>query len=171
MTTHDSTAVLDKDVLVETVPMPPPEPTFPGSEITHPAMSDDELLARLADTTLESFPHHEHVRAAWLFLQDRSPLEAIEVFAQTLRRFAAAKGAHGLYHETITWAFVLLINERMERHGGDLGWPTFCRLNPDLLSYRPSPLDRYYRPETLKSDLARRTFVLPDRGSEAEARG
>lgn len=33
----------------------------------------------------------------------------------------------------------------------------------DLLAWQPSILDRYYRAETLDSDRARRTFVMPDR--------
>jgi hypothetical protein len=47
---------------------------------------------------------------------------------------------------------------------GATSWEDFCRDNPDVLTWRPSILDRYYRPETLGSDLARRVFVLPDRG-------
>ena len=160
MTTHIASPALESPE-----PSSPPTSPSPAPEITHPSMPHDELLARLADTTLESFPHHEHVRAAWLYLKRSSALGAIDEFAQTLRRFAAAKGAHGLYHETITWAFVLLINERMERHGRELDWPAFCRANPDLLCYRPSPLGRYYRLETLESELARRVFVLPDQGT------
>ena len=73
----------------------------------------------------------------------------------------------GLYHETITWAYVALIHERVERRPA-AHWEEFCRLNPDLLSWRPSILDRYYRPETLASDLARRVFVLPDAGIDYE---
>ena len=66
------------------------------------------------------------------------------------------------YHETVTFAFVVLVNERLERTGRDTDWPTFCARNPDLFAY-PSPLlDRLYRQETLGSAFARRVFVLPD---------
>ena len=44
-----------------------------------------------------------------------------------------------------------------------LGWEDFARENPDLLTWRPSVLDRYYTAETLGSELARQVFVLPDR--------
>jgi hypothetical protein len=38
------------------------------------------------------------------------------------------------------------------------------RAHPDLLAWKPSVLEaRYYREETLWSDRARQTFVLPDR--------
>ena len=35
--------------------------------------------------------------------------------------------------------------------------------NPDLLVWKDGILSRYYREATLKSDLARRVFVLPDK--------
>jgi hypothetical protein len=37
----------------------------------------------------------------------------------------------------------------------------FAARNPDLFAWKPSILDRYYDPETLRSDRARRVFVMP----------
>ena len=62
----------------------------------------------------------------------------------------------------ITWAYVALIHERMLADPS-MDWPAFAAANADLLTWKPSVLDRYYTSETLFSDLARRTFVLPDR--------
>lgn len=42
-------------------------------------------------------------------------------------------------------------------------WEEFALRNPDLLRWQPSVLDRYYVPGTLRSELARRVFVFPDR--------
>ncbi len=42
------------------------------------------------------------------------------------------------------------------------GWEDFARQNPDLFTWRPGILERYYRAETLQSDLARRVFLMPD---------
>ena len=58
---------------------------------------------------------------------------------------------------------MLIINERVQRAGAALEWEEFASANPDLLTWRPSVLDRYYRPETLGSELARSVFLLPDR--------
>jgi hypothetical protein len=91
-------------------------------------------------------------------------LEAIERFTTSLRRFAAHHGVPGLYHETITWSYLLLIHERMQRDDSAKDWDSFRSANRDLFDRRPSVLDRYYAPGTLASDLARRTFVLPDAG-------
>jgi hypothetical protein len=56
-----------------------------------------------------------------------------------------------------------LINERLDGRPRDDTWTDFADANGDLLTWRPSVLDRYYEPETLASERARRTFVFPDR--------
>jgi hypothetical protein len=110
----------------------------------------------------EGFQHRDHVRLAWLYLRQGSVLAALARFSEGLKRFAAAKGKAGLYHETITWAYILLINERMQRTGRDATWEEFVAANPDLFDWKNSILKLYYRDETLKSDLARKVFLLPD---------
>ena len=128
-------------------------------------MNDRDFLAAFEAGTLpeDRFHHPDHVRAAWLLLREEAPAAALERFSSALKRFAAAKGKTRLYHETITWAYLLLINERVRRSGGRLDWEEFAAANPDLLTWRPSVLDRYYTSETLGSDLAREVFLLPDR--------
>jgi hypothetical protein len=111
------------------------------------------------------FHHREHVRVAWWYLRQHGLPDALARFSAGLRRFATANGKPDLYHETITTAYVLLINERLDGAARGLTWDGFARRNPDLLLWKPSLLDRYYYPDTLKSDRARRTFVLPDRVS------
>jgi len=129
------------------------------------ALEDGAFLAAFESATLPEscFHHKDHVRAAFLLLRDVSPAEALVRFTEALKRFAASLGKARLYHETITWAYLLLINERMERSGRAGRWEEFAESNADLLSWKPSILDAYYREETLRSDLARAVFVLPDR--------
>ena len=123
-------------------------------------MRDREFVDAFEACTLPpaEFPHSAHIRLAWLYLRDAPVLEALTRFVENLRRYASSLGAAGKYHETITWAFVFLIHERMVR----FPCPTFdefAAANEDLFD---RILDRYYSPETLASDLARRVFVLPD---------
>ena len=110
---------------------------------------------------LESFHHRDHVRLAWAYLEEEPPAQALARFAASLKAFAAGRGKPELYHETITWAFLLLIQERRAR-GGPGTFDAFASANPDLLAWKPSILDRYYRQETLASHLARRVFLMPD---------
>jgi hypothetical protein len=129
-------------------------------------VNDRDFLAAFEAGTLseDRFHHPDHVRAAWLLLREEAPAAALDRFSSALKRFAAAKGKKTrLYHETITWAYVLLINERVQRSGRRLDWEEFASANPDLPTSRPSVLDRYYTSETLGSELARQMFLLPDR--------
>ncbi len=129
---------------------------------SHP-VDAQALLRGFVDTTLpaEQFHHQRHVQVAWMFVRDYGMPAALAEFTSAIKRFAAAKGAHGLYHETITWAFLLLIAERQARCGA-ASWAGFAAANPELLSWQPSILERYYSSEVLKSDLSRKVFVFPD---------
>jgi hypothetical protein len=124
-------------------------------------VSDAELLAGFRAGTLREFPHRLHVRVAWLYLRADALLRAVERFCADLQHFALAKGKPGLYHETLTLAFLFVIHERLGGEGED--FEAFAARHPDLFRSHPSVLDRYYRPETLASDLARRKFLMPDR--------
>jgi hypothetical protein len=111
------------------------------------------------------FHHRDHLRLAWAMLGEVALPEALARFPAGLRRLAARAGRPGLYHETITWAYLLLIHER--RAAGDerarRDWSAFAAAHPDLFAWKPGILERYYTPEALASEAARRSFVMPDR--------
>ena len=123
-------------------------------------MHDREFVAAFESCTLppEAFPHRAHVRLAWLYLRDGSLLVALTRFVEGLKRYAGSLGASGKYHETVTWAYMFLIHERMARASFDT-FEEFAAANPDLFN---GVLERYYSKDTLSSDLARHTFVMPD---------
>ena len=128
-------------------------------------MNDSEFAAAFENATLEDeFRHRDHVRMGWIYLREHPLLEALAKFSAALRRYAAAKGKTGLYHETITLAFLLLIYERMQRTPLAT-WPEFELLNSDLFDGNPSVLAAYYPAEVLSSDDARARFLLPDRNA------
>src|SRR6266446_9271242 len=131
-------------------------------------MTDEEFIAGFEACTLpaETFHHEQHVRVAWLYLQRYSVLQTLARFSENLKRFATANGKPNLYHETITWSYVFLINERMERDGKGWGWDNFAESNADLLDWKPSILGSYYSDQRLSSELARKTFVFPEKFSQ-----
>jgi hypothetical protein len=126
--------------------------------------SDQEFVHAFMAGTLpeDSFHHRDHVRLVWLLLERSTVLETLAAVSEGLRRFAAAKGKPDRYHQTITWAFVFLIAARRALRPRAT-WEEFIAEHPDLLTWQPSVLDRYYSPEVLGSDLARQIFLLPDR--------
>jgi hypothetical protein len=112
-----------------------------------------------------TFHHADHVRVAFAYVSELPLLDAMANFSAALKRFALSKGKPNLYHETITWAYLLLIRERIARAGRAQTWEEFAARNSDLLVWKLGVLTRLYRQETLDSDLARRVFILPDRTS------
>jgi hypothetical protein len=126
---------------------------------------DDESLVRFfeaATSPPRGFHHGDHVHVAWWYLRQYDLPDAIVRFCVGLRQFATAQGKPELFHETITVAYLLLINERLDGRR-DLAWEEFAARNADLLLWKPSILTRYYREDTLASARAKRTFVMPDR--------
>ncbi len=134
-------------------------------------MKDQEFIEAFENCTLPAatFDHSHHVRLAWLYLQSYSVLEAVSKFAEGLKRFAAYNGKANLYHETITWAYIFLIHERMARARHPRNWQAFVAENADLFNWQESILKHYYRDETLASELARKIFVLPDKNATRES--
>jgi hypothetical protein len=128
-------------------------------------MTDEQTIEQFEKSVAPggSFHHADHVRVAFAYLRRYPFMEAVEKFSAALKRFALAQGKPGLYHETITWAYLFLIRERLARVGQSLNWEEFAEQNPDLLVWNEGVVQRAYRKETLASDLARRVFVLPDR--------
>jgi hypothetical protein len=122
-------------------------------------MTDAEFLAALEDASLPpaAFRHDGHIRAAYLYLRQCGFEGAIARMRAALIRYATAQGRPGLYHETITVAFLALVNERL-RGGTATDWPAFAAGNRDLFDKRI--LSCYYRSATLESPLAREVFLL-----------
>ncbi len=134
-----------------------------------PAIAKEESANQVLITEFEhgrapgDFHHVDHVRVAFAYAAELPILEAISRFSAALQRFALSKGKPQLYHETITWAYLLLIRERIARGRSTPSWEDFSECNPDLLIWKGGVLERYYSPAMLQSPLARQIFVLPDR--------
>lgn len=107
------------------------------------------------------FSHRAHVFVAWSYLQQYDLLESIRRFTAALRRFTQSIGQAHKYHETISWFFIILVAERRRGAAAD-DWLLFAEQNPDLLQPGGKLLRRYYSPDVLDSDRARRQFLLPD---------
>ena len=126
-------------------------------------MNDRDFVAAIEGCAIagSDFRHADHIRLAWIYLREHPLIEAIDRLTTSLKRFAAHHGVPEKYHETITWAYLLLIHERLQRGGASATWDEFRAANADLFAWKPSILERYYPTATLQSDVARRVFVLP----------
>ena len=127
-------------------------------------LDDDALFAAFASAQLPAkrFRHREHVRVAFICLVRAGDLAtgAFE-FRAALRHFAAANGITHVFHETLTWAYLIVIFERITG-AAFASSLEFVAANPDLLDHRGGAIARYYDVGTITaSPLARSCFVLP----------
>jgi hypothetical protein len=124
-------------------------------------MNDREFLRALESCSLaeHEFGHAAHIRAAYLYLQQGEFATALLRLQASIRRYAAAQGRPGRYHETMTVAYLALIQQHIGERGDGGSWPGFADANPEL--FECGLLLRFYPRAQLESDLARRSFLLP----------
>jgi len=129
-------------------------------------MNESELVRAFesCDPALHSLSHADHLRVAWAYLQ-REPFGiAGERFCAGLRRFALSRAVPGLYHATITWAYLALLDESRHVLGAGASFQDVMTRQPGLFDHRDGTLRKLYGAEQLDSALARAVFLLPGRG-------
>lgn len=126
--------------------------------------ADRGFLARFSALSLpkEEFRHADHVHLAWILLAEAPLLAALLRFRDLLKAFAAHHRVPGLYNETITCFYLLLIRERMEEMDAGHGWQEFRMRNPELFGYPKALLEKYYPGGSAFSESAKRAFLLPE---------
>src|ERR1700676_4303748 len=91
-------------------------------------MTDEEFLRAIESCELpeSDFGHAAHVRAGYLYLRQADFAGALVRIRRAIRNYAQHKGKPDRYHETITVAYVALIQQHIcER--GDGGGCSCCR--------------------------------------------
>ena len=123
-------------------------------------LDDAQFLAALEDCTLPAacFDHAAHLRAGYLYLRRAAFPQATAAMCATLANYTRALGKSDRYHETITVAFMALINAQLRQQGDAGGWQQFRACNPQLL--RSDALLAYYPRAVLESREARSCFTL-----------
>jgi hypothetical protein len=127
------------------------------------SLSDADFLHAFESCTLPatSWTHTAHVRLAWLRLNQvpyEAALESVRHGIQSYNNAVLKK--EGAYHETITVAFMRLVNDAKRngvKHFADLE----CEY-PWLLDRKLSALLEYYSRDRLFSAEARSGYIEPD---------
>jgi hypothetical protein len=138
---------------------PPPDPSLTNLLVTR-----DPFVQTFEADALDpaDFGHLAHLRVAFGLLAERPFLDACAVMRRGLIGLAERAGQARRYHETVTIAFMSLINERRIR-GGFTAWEPFIAAHPELTER--GFLARYYSTARLESALARSSFVLPEQSA------
>ncbi len=121
-------------------------------------LSDDDFLEAFHSGRLSTseFRHADHLRLAWLHLAKEPFDTALDRVRAGIRAFAEHHNLSGLYHETITTAWVHLLATHQEN-----SFEEFLMVNESQLS--SNLLHRFWTPEILASREARNRWVPPDR--------
>jgi hypothetical protein len=129
-------------------------------------MEDDAFLARFeaCGIPLEEWNHRAHLRVAWTYLRRHGLGEARNRMRAGILRFNASKGIedgldHG-YHETLTAAWLTILDAMMRVHGAEPDAVAFLDKHTQLAS--KALLRLYYSRDRILSWEAKRRFVEPD---------
>jgi hypothetical protein len=63
---------------------------------------DARLVAGFENGTADTFTHENHIRVAWLYLQEAPLIQALDRFRQGAMTLAKSKGKPQIYNETTT---------------------------------------------------------------------
>jgi hypothetical protein len=122
-------------------------------------MTDETFLAHFEATSLDAFDHRDHLRVAFAYARRGGIEHAVALAREGLRRFAAAHGEPGRYHETLTTAWARVVGH-YALHASEDDFEAFLAAHPRLLER--DLLCAHYSRERLFSDAARAAFVEPD---------
>ena len=128
--------------------------------IASASLDDDAFLAALnsCELPLSSFRHGDHLRLAWLQLHRHGTEEALGLVREGIQRYAAHHGVSHIFHETMTAAWVKLLATHHEA-----SFEEFISANEDRLNV--GLLHRFWTAEALDSEVARRSWLPPDRAA------
>lgn len=131
----------------------------------HDAAPSDALVQAFERATLDPtrFRHREHLHVAWCYLRAMPLEDALGRYVHYLRKLTAALGVPGKFHATMTWAYLILLDEALQR-SPDATFDELLAAHPALLDHRAGALHAHYDRAQLDSEEARRRFVLPRRG-------
>jgi hypothetical protein len=124
----------------------------------------DPLVVAFENASLDpaAFHHREHLYVAWCYLRSLPLEEALARYVRHLRQLTDTCGVPQKFHATMTWAYVVLLHDALDRSPGG-SFDDFLARNPALLDHRAGALYAHYDHAELDAEDARRRFVLPRR--------
>jgi hypothetical protein len=136
--------------------------------MTSPAadLDDDAFIAAWLDLSLPfaQWTHRAHVRMAWILLRRHGFAEALPRARAGIRAYNAAnhvpEGPQMGYHETVTHAWLRVVDSTMRSQPPADDSRAFCEAQPHLL--QRTLLRLFYTRDRIISAEAKGRFVEPD---------
>jgi GNAT superfamily N-acetyltransferase len=138
-----------------------------GSPITPAGIEDDERFLEQFENQewpLAQWHHRQHIKVAYLYLQKYSLEEACQRIAKGICSYNAANKIVDTptsgYHETMTQAWVRLVDFAIKQYGMAKTADEFFDGHPELWQFKTLRL--FYSRERFMSAEAKANFVEPD---------
>lgn len=128
--------------------------------------ADDAFLKQFEDCSLPltEWRHRAHIKVAYLILGKFSFEEAVQRIRAGIRAYNAAHGIQdtptGGYHETITQAWIRIVDTTIREYGRATTADEFIDDHPQLTEKKVLRL--FYSRELIMSAAAKAEFVAPD---------
>jgi len=121
-------------------------------------MTDTEFMQKFTDHTLpkSEFTHQAHLRVAWYYLTHHKFETAADLIAAEIKKYATAIGASHIFHETLTYAWTLVVADAIKNNPTTHDFATFFVAAKAELTNKDAPL-RFYSKEMLASLQAKQT--------------
>lgn len=125
-------------------------------------MTDSEFVQAFEACQIpgSEFHHRDHIRLAAIYCRTCGPAAAARI-AESIRRYAAHLGKSDKYHQTITMAWMGLVEQAIAASDQGIGFEELVARFPALLD--KNLLREFYTEERLDSPEAKVNFVPPDR--------
>ena len=100
-------------------------------------MTDEEFLQQIEGCTLPKaeFTHRNHVRLAWLYLNDREAGDPDARIAATIERYATSIGASTKFDHALTMRWMRLVEAAIAATPAE-SFDAFIDARPELLTRR-----------------------------------
>lgn len=128
-----------------------------------PSLSDVEFKDKFEAGSISpsEFNHRQHVRLAFVYLCEFPAELANQKMRSSLKKFLDDNGVPAeKYNETITYSWILAVRHFMESARNTTSFDGFINADDRLLD--TAIMFSHYKRETLFSEKARHSFVLPD---------
>ena len=109
----------------------------------------------------DRFRHADHIRLAWIYLRLEEYGIAEERMRRSIQRLARHAGADNKYHETLTIAWMCLVDAAFHLSSRIDRFADFAGAHAGLLDKQA--VFEFYSRARLMSDAARKSWVEPDR--------
>ena len=123
-------------------------------------MTDEEFLEAFEDCTLEEFHHADHIRMAWIYLRKFGYTAGSIKVKEGIKKFAAAKNANTLYHETITEFWIRLVLHVIQANTNVENFSEFLHSTWALLDAKS--IFSHYTKDFLMSEKAKKEWMPPN---------